>query len=198
MTEHIKEKLDLFAQEKYCIVKAGDSIPLSEGKRDGEAEIVCTCQKEALVFPKPEENVLPYLDGRKKGATACADKFIFVSDGNAWNLHVMEIKKTINTASFAKSREQYRMGIYNARALSGFLGINVNQIKLHSAFREDAISDLPLNELIALRAAVHPDLRRLIDEWKAGQCSLQIDGTKSLYCLNKIPLDTFGHGSAAL
>ena len=52
---------------------------------------------------------------------SCPDKFLFELDlDDKWILHVMEFKKTINTSTIAKSKRQFVMGIYNARALAAF------------------------------------------------------------------------------
>ena len=136
----IEEKLKLFAPDKYCLVNAGDSVRLNEKSKDGKASIECTCQEETLVFPTPERNVLPYLDETIKGARACADKFLFTANEDGWDLHVIELKKTIGTDTFAKSKNQFRMGIYNGRALAGFMGMKLKEIHLHSAFRSDGKS----------------------------------------------------------
>ena len=194
----IEEKLKLFAADKYCLVNAGDSVRLNEKSKDGKASIECTCQEETLVFPTPERNVLPYLDETIKGARACADKFLFTANEDGWDLHVIELKKTIGTDTFAKSKNQFRMGIYNGRALAGFMGMKLKEIHLHSAFRSDRIHSISPGNLAAMRAQNNWEIQKIIEEWNADQCTLSVDLEERTYTLGKIKLDELGQGEIVL
>ena len=194
----IEEKLKLFAPDKYCLVNAGDSVRLNEKSKDGKASIECTCQEETLVFPRPERNVLPYLDETIKGARACADKFLFTANEDGWDLHVIELKKTIGTDTFAKSKNQFRMGIYNGRALAGFMGMKLKEIHLHSAFRSDRIHSISPGNLAAMRAQNNWEIQKIIEEWNADQCTLSVDLEERTYTLGKIKLDELGQGEIVL
>ena len=194
----IEEKLKLFAPDKYCLVNAGDSVRLNEKSKDGKASIECTCQGETLVFPTPERNVLPYLDETIKGARACADKFLFTANEDGWDLHVIELKKTIGTDTFAKSKNQFRMGIYNGRALAGFMGMKLKEIHLHSAFRSDRIHSISPGNLGAMRAQNNWEIQKIIEEWNADQCTLSVDLEERTYTLGKIKLDELGQGEIVL
>ena len=194
----IEEKLKLFAPDKYCLVNAGDSVRLNEKSKDGKASIECTCQEETLVFPTPERNVLPYLDETIKGARACADKFLFTANEDGWDLHVIELKKTIGTDTFAKSKNQFRMGIYNGRALAGFMGMKLKEIHLHSAFRSDRIHSISPGNLAAKRAQNNWEIQKIIEEWNADQCTLSVDLEERTYTLGKIKLDELGQGEIVL
>ena len=194
----IEEKLKLFAPYKYCLVNAGDSVRLNEKSKDGKASIECTCQEETLVFPTPERNVLPYLDETIKGARACADKFLFTANEDGWDLHVIELKTTIGTDTFAKSKNQFRMGIYNGRALAGFMGMKLKEIHLHSAFRSDRIHSISPGNLAAMRAQNNWEIQKIIEEWNADQCTLSVDLEERTYTLGKIKLDELGQGEIVL
>ena len=194
----IEEKLKLFAPDKYCLVNAGDSVRLNEKSKDGKASIECTCQEETLVFPTQERNVLPYLDETIKGARACADKFLFTANEDGWDLHVIELKKTIGTDTFAKSKNQFRMGIYNGRALAGFMGMKLKEIHLHSAFRSDRIHSISPGNLAAMRAQNNWEIQKIIEEWNADQCTLSVDLEERTYTLGKIKLDELGQGEIVL
>ena len=194
----IEEKLKLFAPDKYCLVNAGDSVLLNEKSKDGKASIDCTCQEETVVFPTPEKNVLPYLDETIKGARACADKFLFTANEDGWDLHVIELKKTIGTDTFAKSKNQFRMGIYNGRALAGFMGIKLKEIHLYSAFRSDQIRAISPRNLAAMRAQKNWEIQKIIEEWNADRCTLSIDLEEKSYMLGKIKLDELGQGEIVL
>ena len=192
MQAYIEEKLKLFAPDKYRVVNAGDSVQLNEKSKDGKASINCTCQEETLVFPTPERNVLPYLDETIKGARACADKFLSTANEDGWDLHVIELKKTIGTDTFAKSKNQFRMGIYNGRALAGFMGMRLKEIHLHSAFRSDRIRSISPGNLAAMRAQNNWEIQKIIEEWNANQCTLSVDLEERIYTLGKIKLDELG------
>lgn len=198
MQAYIEEKLKLFAPDKYRVVNAGDSVQLNEKSKDGKASINCTCQEETLVFPTPERNVLPYLDETIKGARACADKFLFTANEDGWDLHVIELKKTIGTDTFAKSKNQFRMGIYNGRALAGFMGMRLKEIHLHSAFRSDRIRSISPGNLAAMRAQNNWEIQKIIEEWNANQCTLSVDLEERIYTLGKIKLDELGQGELVL
>ena len=46
------------------------------------------------------------------------------------------------------------MGIYNARGLAGFLGMEIENICLYSGFRKDSLTDLEDSSLISLRVQI--------------------------------------------
>ena len=97
--EYIKDRINLFQHEKYYLQEADSVIILEERKQDGHAVVQCSCNRDFLVLPTPEKNVLPYLDGSVKGRTKCADVFVFVYEEDGWELHIMEWKRTVNTST---------------------------------------------------------------------------------------------------
>ena len=187
MQAYIEEKLRLFAPDKYHFVNAGDSVQLIEKSKDGKASIDCTCQEETVVFPTPEKNELPYLDETIKGARACADKFLFTANEDGWDLHVIELKKTIGTDTFA-----------NVRALAAFMGIKLKEIHLYSEVRSDQIRAISPRKLAAMRAQKNWEIQKIIEEWNADRCTLSIDLEEKSYMLGKIKLDELGQGEIVL
>lgn len=198
MKAQIVEKLNLFDSSKFQVVCSGASIILAEKKSDGKAAVNCICNRESLVILKPEENVLRYLDGQIKGATKCADVFVFTPNEENWDLHVMEFKKTINTQSYRDSKWQFKMGIYNARAIAGFLGMQIKTIYVYSAFRKDDIEKIPESALITIRAKKDEKINRMINEWKENVCEISLDLEKKTLELHKIQLDEKGQGVVRL
>lgn len=69
ISAHIEEKLRMFRKETYEILREKEHTELKEKKQDGKVNLICMAQNELLIFPSPEEHVLPYLDGQKKGLT---------------------------------------------------------------------------------------------------------------------------------
>lgn len=198
ISAHIEEKLWMFRKETYEILREKEHTELKEKKQDGKVNLICMAQNELLIFPSPEEHVLPYLDGQKKGTNACADKFLFKLDqeSETWDLHIMEFKKTIDTSAIGKSQWQFTMGIYNARAIAGFLGLEVRHIYLYSGFRHDKLTGN--QSLIALRASNNRDVVKKIQQWKEDKYVLRVDGGSRVFPHQKIQLDSEGNGSISI
>lgn len=57
---HIEEKLRMFREETYEILRDNEQTELKEKKQDGKVNLICTAQGELIIFPLPEEYVLPY------------------------------------------------------------------------------------------------------------------------------------------
>ena len=90
----IEEKLQMFREGTYVILKEREQTDLKEKKQGGEVNITYTAQGNTLILLSPENHVLSYLDGQKKGATACADIFLFklLCESGKWELHIIEFK----------------------------------------------------------------------------------------------------------
>lgn len=195
---HIEEKLRMFREETYEILKDKEQTQLKEKNQDGKVNLICTAQGELLIFSSPEKHVMSYLDGQKKGAAVCADKFLFKLDkeSGAWDLHIMEFKKTIDTSVISKSQWQFTMGIYNARAIAGFLGIEMRDVYLYSGFRNDKLT--ANQTLIALRASNNRDAVKKLQQWKDNEYELWVDGVNRAFPHQKIQLDNEGNGSISI
>ncbi len=195
---HIEEKLRMFREETYEILRDREQTVLKEKNKEGKACLSCTAQGELLIFVIPEKYVCPYLDGDVKGNKACADKFLFRLDkeSKTWDLHIIEFKKTINTSSIGKSQWQFTMGIYNARGIAGFLGMEIRNIYLYSGFRNDKLAGE--QPLIALRANNNREAIGKIRQWKNDRYELKVDEENAVFPHRKIPLDSEGNGSISI
>lgn len=195
---HIEEKLRMFREGTYEILRDREQTDLKEKNKEGKACLSCTAQGELLIFVIPEKYVFPYLDGDVKGNKACADKFLFNLDkeSKTWDLHIIEFKKTIDTSSIGKSQWQFTMGIYNARGIAGFLGMEIKNIYLYSGFQNDKLAGE--QSLIALRASNNRDAVRKIRQWKEDRYELRIDGENRIFQHQKIQLDSEGNGSVLI
>ena len=110
----------------------------------------------------------------------------------------MEFKRTIDTSSISKSKRQFVMGIYNARALAGFLNMQVKEIHIYSAYRNDKIESMD-DSLIQIRSMnMDPEALKIIREWKKEKCSLDLDSRNSVFPHEKIQLDQDGKGECVL
>lgn len=192
----IEEKLRMFQKEKYAVLREKEKKELEEKSREGKVKLIFTALGDAVILPSPERNVLPYLDGKQKGATSCADIFIYrqIKDKEMWDLHMIEFKKTINTASLGKSKWQFVMGIYNARAVAAFLGMELQDIYLYSGYRKDTLSAAESPSMIALRASNNSKAVKEIRQWNNGKCELALDGCNRVFTHQKIQLKQDGTG----
>lgn len=195
LPENVVDKLKYFNRAKYLVENG--QVELTEKKKEGKVHLVCTLKNCTLIFTDPEKNTLSYLDENIKYAKSCPDKFLFELDSDdKWILHVMEFKKTINTSTIAKSKKQFVMGIYNARALAAFLNIEIKEIRIYSAYRKDEIEE---KSLIQMRSAnCDPDVLCIMKEWNDGICSLNVDLNKIKFVHNKIKLNQDGNGAYEL
>ena len=198
LTKELLDKLQYFNSEKFSI--HNDRVVLKENKKDGSVVLECQLNQDTLVFHEPEKNTLPYLDEAKKNAKASPDKFLFeFHGGNECDLHIMEFKKTINTWSIKKSKIQMIMGIYNARAVAGFLNIAIRNIFVYSAYRNDQIESIEDDKSINIRAAIsNKEDQKLIRDWKRGVCVLKLDNKEKIFKHEKIQLDQNGTGNCTL
>ena len=88
------------------------------------------------------------------------------------------------------------MGIYNARGIAGFLGMEIKNIYLYSGFQNDKLAGE--QSLIALRASNNRDAVRKIRQWKEDRYELRIDGENRIFQHQKIQLDSEGNGSVSI
>lgn len=93
----IEEKLQMFREGTYVILKEREQTELIEKKQGGEVNLTYIAQGNTLIFLSPENHVLSYLDGQKKGATACADIFLFklLCESGKWELQSLNLRKPL-------------------------------------------------------------------------------------------------------
>lgn len=192
----VEEKIGYFDSDKYKV--SNSEVVLKEKQKAGQVVLKCILKNETIIFPSPDKVVMPYLDNVKKGARACPDSFLFelMQDGT-WILHIMEYKKSISTDSIDKSKIQFTMGIYNARAIAGFLNIKIKKIYVYSAYRKDTIGTP--QALIMLRSAnLSQKDRAIVNDWKKERCTLKVDMEEKQFRHVKIQLDENGNGTCEL
>lgn len=208
---YIKENLQFFEKEKYQIVELGgedndgvtkpnNEVVLEERKKEGKASLKCTMTRCSIILASPEKNVLPYLNDSSR---SCADKFIYQKRDNSrdalWDLHIIEFKRTVNFNKYMLATRQFRMGIYNARAIAAFLGIKIGSIVTYIGYRNDNLSFYKNRKdsgndrnLISFRTSNADTKPR--EEWIKSECFLEIDGKLQRYPCKKIQLDSEGKG----
>lgn len=167
---HIEKNLEMLDPNKYAFVSADGNITLVETKTNGWANLKCIFSKDSIVFYSPDKNVMPYLRAEKKyGCKSCPDAFIYQkeNDANIWSLHIIEFKRTIDLTKLNKSKQQFKMGIYNARAIAALLGFTLETIIVYSAYRNDKTVNKA--DTIGPRAMMH-NTESIID-WNNDICT---------------------------
>jgi hypothetical protein len=151
LTESIEERLKWFKSNHY---KCSDNILIVEEKnKDGEAEITCLLQNEVICFTI-EKGKLGCLVNEK-----CADAIIFEKVAtDHWHLHIMECKRTVKKDTWESDiKKQFEAAIFNAYAIMGILGIQVEHltcIKCYTAFRRDLLTLQQNPDPVSLKAMV--------------------------------------------
>ena len=194
--EYLRQNLDLFREDEYTIVIDRDKkIHIIETEEEGEANLESYFEEDALIFHYPERRTLPYLDAKKK-ACQCADKFIFIkkSVNDRWQLHILEFKKSIKYDKWKKTRNQFKYGIMNARALAAFLNIEIDEIILETAYRNDWNPRSALQTPTMMRAANSAAEVKAYEEWRRDCVWLELDSAERSFRHDKIKLDEFGKG----
>ncbi len=195
---HIEKNLEMLDPNKYAFVSADGNITLVETKTNGWANLKCIFSKDSIVFYSPDKNVMPYLRAEKEhGCKSCPDAFIYQKekDANIWSLHIIEFKRTIDPTRLNKSKQQFKMGIYNARAIAALLGFTLQTIIVYSAYRNDKTVNKA--DTIGPRAMMH-NTESIID-WNNDICTLTVDGKEGKYPHMKIHLnEDDGNGNTTI
>lgn len=194
--EYLRQNLDLFRGDEYTVVIDKDEeIHILEAEAEGEADLESYFEEDAVIFHVPEKRTLPYLDAEKK-ACQCADKFIFIKNSvNAgWQLHILEFKKSIKYDKWKKIRNQFKYGIMNARALAAFLNIEIDEIILETAYRNDWNPRSALQTPTMMRAANSAAEVKAYEEWRGDCVWLELDSAERSFRHDKIKLDESGKG----
>ena len=107
---------------------------------------------------------------------------------------MFEFKRCVDITKYSKIKHQFTMGIYNARAIAGFLGMELEEVFLYIGLRKDKIIPKADASLISLRAANTAKEISKILEWKKNTCMLEIDNKWKNMCCKKIWLNEDGFG----
>ncbi|MCI9601789.1 MAG: hypothetical protein HFI17_15015 [Lachnospiraceae bacterium] len=194
--EYLKKNLDLFRAGEYSLVlNKGETVFIEEDAEEGRAGLEGFFANDAIVFHFPEKRTLPYLDARKK-ACQCADKFLFIKNDSdeTWKLHILEFKKSIKYDKWKKARNQFKFGIMNARALAAFLKIEIDEIILETAYRNNWMPRSGLKSPTEMRAANSTSELKAYREWAGDFVTLEVDAKIQRFPHFKIQLDEAGNG----
>ena len=194
--EYLMKNLDLFRNGEYSLVmNKGEVLFLEEDAEEGKAKLEGFFENEAIVFHFPEKRILPYLDAQKK-ACQCADKFLFIKNAGSetWKLHILEFKKSIKYDKWKKARNQFKYGIMNARALAAFLKMEIDEIILETAYRNNWTPRSGIRSSTEMRAANSTAELKAYREWSGDSVVLEVDAEIQRFPHYKVQLDEMGNG----
>lgn len=194
VSQCLNEGCKLLDTSKFSIVSQGGNIHLIETEATGSADLDLHFDSDALVFHEADKHVFQYLNDNCK---RCCDNILFAFDQGVENectLHVMEFTKKVDYFKLKdKIRPQLKMGIMNAKALAGFLSLDIKQIKTYVVYREFSAGGC----YSVVKRAVNSSSRSVLD-WEDNKSTFEMPwGTRS-YPNVKVQLDENGVGMLTL
>lgn len=166
----IEKKLEFI--HKNLIQVSKECIEIREKSETGEVKLDINIKNWCICFNNLDKNILPYINIKN-----CADYIIFEKTENlSWILHIIECKRTVKNKEWSHIKEQFKGAFLNALAISGYLGINIdmNNIKLYTALRNDKLSEYLKANPIELKSQVgRLSENNDIFEWREGEVILE-------------------------
>lgn len=91
-------------------------------------------------------------------------------------MHIIECKRTVKNKEWNHIKEQFKGAFLNALAISGYLGINIdmNNVKLYTALRNDKLNEYLKSNPIELKSQVgrFSEFNDMF-EWNEGEVILE-------------------------
>ncbi|MDE7184857.1 MAG: hypothetical protein K2O40_10385 [Lachnospiraceae bacterium] len=131
----LQERIQLLEPE---LVEVSDTCLHLTEKGDGQADLMIQLRTQCILIRKLEKNKLEYFLNKK-----CADYVLLEHTVKGWIAHIFEMKRTIKTDTWeAEIKKQFHGAMQNLLAFSGVLGIEIQDIVLHTVYRNDKINDM--------------------------------------------------------
>ena len=104
----------------------------------------------------------------------CVDHFVLRKNFDHWELHMIEMKRTINRSNWYKVKEQVRASYFMIKALSVFLGLYFRDedIFVYTAYGYDKMNSMDTE--ISIRQPTGERLINHVDEWKSGHICVKL------------------------
>jgi hypothetical protein len=158
MFPKIVERRLSFLDKNLC-EQSDKEFVIIENNKDGKAELHVSLRNAAICFKKTDEKTWPYLTHKK-----CADSVVFKYADGKWSLHIFEFKTTVRRGDWEDMQKQFDGAFLNALVMAGFLKIDIDNITVHSCFRNDKLSKP--KEFVELRwASTDKKFRNTIGSW---------------------------------
>lgn len=146
-----EKRLELIEPGKYERNENG-TVTIREKDKSGEAELLFSSKNEAISMHLEGGSSFSFLCNKK-----CADGIVFVkADEDIWDLHIIELKKTISLKHWKKVKEQFEGALIRALAVKGLLNINIGKVIFYTAYRRDKLSEKELEQSEDTSLLRHP------------------------------------------
>lgn len=184
-TRVLLEYLDV---EKCFLLTEGKNTNLKEKAHDGRGKVNLNVivSQDCIIAPNFDKNVYNFIvssnqmiDCLHKDARRCCDHLIIVpnsSDGHRCEVHAFEFTDTINYSQVCdKLVPQFKMGIINAGALTGFLHLKIVDVKVYVCFKNDYTESGSMHHNACyLRKFNNGRDAAIIKQWKSGYLNLEL------------------------
>ena len=170
-----------------------DRITFEETDAAGRATITFVAQKPCLRVKPAKRHPVSWSRHQK-----CADGAIIEFKNQTSVLHIVELKKHINTGNWGDAKKQFAGMLVNALALGGALGVGeFNEVIAYVAFQRDDLTATETSSTISLKSETGTGKRLLPDgdDWREGKLDLLHFPKVSLV---KIQLDDEAHATHPL
>lgn len=184
----LQERIQLM---EPALVECSDQCLHLTEKGEGQADLAIRLRNKCILIRNLENNKMEYFKNKK-----CADYVMFEGIDGIWKAHIFEMKRTVKKETWEKEiKRQFLGAMQNILAFSGILGIKLEEIVLHTVYRNDKINDM------ANPVRLHPGMARKIanrTDWNDMEISLEfLDQKRFRHDKIKLDLET-GEGKYCL
>ncbi|WP_039904755.1 hypothetical protein [Acetobacter tropicalis] len=161
------EYLNLFSNDFVYKVAPGKCIKIEEKKTDGKGTCFFSSYHSAIfIKAKDQAPVIWSLENRK-----CAEAAFFTTEeGEVLNLHIIEMKSSVNIGTFVKVIDQWTGMYLSAMAVIGILLRNrPKNIFVYLAYSTTSINT---SSPIMLKSLVGGTFQKGMQEWLSNSVSL--------------------------
>lgn len=104
----------------------------------------------------------------------CVDHFVLRKNSDRWELHMIEMKRTISRNNWYNVKEKIRASYFTIKALSVFLGISFRDedIFVYTVYGYEKMSSMDTGT--SIRQPTGERLINHVDEWKSGHISVKL------------------------
>lgn len=179
---------------KQLVQISDDKIVLIEKNENGKAELECRVKNYTIAFPEWDKKTFSFVECQK-----CADGILFEKlPSNNWVIHILELKSTMNSSEWDKTKKQLNGAVIHGCACMGVLGItNIENIKFYAAYKKEKIS-VATDPVLSKIPVGKISSEHTIADWREGKIIIPALGNK-LMNFDKIKLDpSTGQGSVSL
>lgn len=151
---------------------------LKEHEKSGQAQLILSVGTEDNICVEnyDEKKNCEYLS-EKSGLKKAVDHFVLIKREDHWELHLIEMKTTVDSDQWTKIKYQMRSSYLNLRALIQFLGVSVKDehIYAYTAYGNDCMeSKQTTNPRMFYPKLGERAIDPKKDEWDSGYINLPL------------------------